>query len=84
MASTTVGGVRTSAAIARGYRDGQPVPPWELGEMPGTGDICSTVSDLARYAAAVHSGSLLTGVLCGRCAPCTPRSAVIKAPVTAG
>src|ERR1700690_2260257 len=38
---------------------GQPVPPWPLGGMPGTGDICSTVGDLARFTAAVHSGSLI-------------------------
>lgn len=60
LTSTSAGGVR-SAAIARGYRDGQPVPPLELGEMSGIGDICSTVSDLARCITAVHSGSLLTG-----------------------
>jgi CubicO group peptidase (beta-lactamase class C family) len=48
LASATVGGVRTSAAIARGYRDGEPVPPWELSEMPGTGGICSTTGDVAR------------------------------------
>jgi CubicO group peptidase (beta-lactamase class C family) len=28
--------------------------------MPGTGDICSTVGDLARFTAAVHSGSLIS------------------------
>jgi CubicO group peptidase (beta-lactamase class C family) len=59
--STTVGGAPAGAPIARGYRDGQPVPPWELSAMPGTGDICSTIGDLARYTTAVHSGSLLTG-----------------------
>jgi CubicO group peptidase (beta-lactamase class C family) len=28
--------------------------------MAGTGDICSTVGDLARYTAALHSGGLLS------------------------
>jgi CubicO group peptidase (beta-lactamase class C family) len=59
--STTVGGVPASAAFARGYRDGEPVPPWDLSAMPGTGDICSTAGDVARYTTEVHSGSLLTG-----------------------
>jgi len=61
LTSTTVGSAPAGAPIARGYRDGQPVPPWELSAMPGTGDICSTIGDLARYTIAVHSGSLLTG-----------------------
>ena len=61
LTSTTAGSVRSSAAIARGYRDRALVPPWDLSEMPGTGDICSTVGDVARVSAAVHSGSLLTG-----------------------
>ena len=34
--------------------------PWPLSAMPGTGDICATVGDLARFTTAVHSGSLLT------------------------
>lgn len=33
--------------------------PWPLSTVPGTGDICSTVGDLARFTAAVHSGSLI-------------------------
>jgi CubicO group peptidase (beta-lactamase class C family) len=59
LASTSVGDVPAGAGAARGYRDGQPVTPWELSAMPGTGDICSTVGDLARFTAAVHSGSLI-------------------------
>jgi CubicO group peptidase (beta-lactamase class C family) len=57
---TTSGDAPPNAASARGYRNGQPVVPWPLSAMPGTGDICSTVGDLARFTAAVHSGSLLS------------------------
>jgi CubicO group peptidase (beta-lactamase class C family) len=55
---TTVGGVPSAAA--RGYRDGQPVPSWDLAAMPGTGDIWSTAGDLSRFTAALHSGALVT------------------------
>jgi CubicO group peptidase (beta-lactamase class C family) len=48
--------------VARdGYKAGQPatlVP--QLAAYPGTGDVWSTVSDLAHYALAVNSGALLT------------------------
>jgi CubicO group peptidase (beta-lactamase class C family) len=60
LAATSVGGVPAGAVAARGYRDGQPVTSWPLREMTGTGDICSTVGDLARFTAAVHSGSLIS------------------------
>ena len=43
-----------------GHRNGQPVPSWNLSAMAGTGDICSTVGNLARYTTALHSGGLLT------------------------
>ncbi|MGD0377367.1 MAG: serine hydrolase domain-containing protein [Streptosporangiaceae bacterium] len=59
LTSTTVGG-RTDG-IARGYSGGQPVATWDLSTMPGTGDICSTVGDLARFTTLVQSGALLTG-----------------------
>ena len=59
LTSTSAGGLPAGAAAARGYRNGQPVPPWPLDTMPGTGDICSTVGNLARFTAAVHSGSLI-------------------------
>jgi len=54
---TTAGGA--PGAAARGYRDGQPVPPWDLGAMPGTGDIWSTAGDLTRFTAALHRGELV-------------------------
>lgn len=60
LTETSLGGVPPGAAAARGYRDGQPVASWPVGTMPGTGDICATVSDLARFEAAVHSGSLIS------------------------
>ena len=41
------------------HRDGQPVPPWDLDAMPGTGDIWSTTGDLARFTAALHGGELV-------------------------
>ena len=59
LASTSAGGLSAGGAAARGYRNGQPVAPWPLDAMPGTGDICSTVGDLARFTAAVHSGPLI-------------------------
>ena len=57
LTATTVGGA--PAAAARGYRDGQPVAPWDLDEMPGTGGIWSTTGDLTRFTAALHSGKLI-------------------------
>ncbi len=44
---------------ARGYRGAQPVTPWELASMPGTGDVWSTAGDLARFVRALHGGTLL-------------------------
>jgi len=60
LASTTAGAAPAGPAMARGHRNGQPVPSWDLSAMAGTGDICSTVGDLARYTTALHSGELLT------------------------
>jgi CubicO group peptidase (beta-lactamase class C family) len=57
LTQTTVGGV--PGAAARGYKDGQLVPPWDLDTMPGTGDIWSTAGDLTRFTAALHSGELI-------------------------
>ncbi len=57
LTQTTVGGAPGGAA--RGYQDGQPVPPWDLDAMPGTGDIWSTTADLARFTAALQCGELV-------------------------
>jgi len=59
LTSTTAAGAPAGAVTARGYRNGEPVVPWDLSAMPGTGDICSTVGDLARFTTALHSGQLL-------------------------
>jgi CubicO group peptidase (beta-lactamase class C family) len=58
LTQTATGGA--PAAAARGYRDGQPVPPWDLDAMPGTGDIWSTTGDLTRFTAALHGGELVS------------------------
>jgi CubicO group peptidase (beta-lactamase class C family) len=50
LAATTVGG-RPSGLAASGYRDGRPVPPFDLDAMPGTGDIWSTAADVSRFTA---------------------------------
>jgi CubicO group peptidase (beta-lactamase class C family) len=55
---TAVGGA--PGAAARGYRDGQPVVPFDLDTMPGTGDIWSTAADLTRFTTALHGGELVT------------------------
>jgi CubicO group peptidase (beta-lactamase class C family) len=58
LSSTTVGRPGGSDA-ARGYRRGDPVAPWQLHTMPGTGDIWSSAGDLARFLTALHDGGLL-------------------------
>jgi CubicO group peptidase (beta-lactamase class C family) len=58
LTQTTVGG--SPAGAARGYRDGQPVVPFELDTMPGTGGIWSTAGDLTRFTTALHRGDLIT------------------------
>jgi CubicO group peptidase (beta-lactamase class C family) len=57
LTQTTAGGAPGGAA--RGYQDGQPVAPFDLDTMPGTGDIWSTAGDLARFTTALHSGELI-------------------------
>jgi CubicO group peptidase (beta-lactamase class C family) len=72
LTQTTVG--RAPSTAARGYRDGQPVPPWDLDAMPGTGDIWSTAGDLTRFTAALHSGELVSASSLH--AMCTPYAAL--------
>lgn len=57
LTQTTVDGAPDTAA--RGYKDGQPVAPWDLDAMPGTGDIWSTAGDLTKFTAALHGGELI-------------------------
>jgi CubicO group peptidase (beta-lactamase class C family) len=69
--STTVGDPPGGDGMARGYRDGRPVPSFELATVGlGAGDIWSTAGDLARYDAALGSGAFLTSAT--RRAMCTP------------
>jgi CubicO group peptidase (beta-lactamase class C family) len=58
LTQTTVGG--SPAGAARGYRDGQPVVPFALDTMEGTGGIWSTAGDLTRFTTALHRGELIT------------------------
>lgn len=58
LTQTTVGSMPAGAAL--GYRGSQPVAPFDLNTMPGTGDIWSTASDLSRFTAALHQGELLS------------------------
>ena len=60
LTSTSAGPVPPGADTASGHRDGQPVPTWDLAMMAGTGDVWSTVGDLARYTIAINSGALLS------------------------
>jgi CubicO group peptidase (beta-lactamase class C family) len=59
LTATSIGGPPPEPA-ARGYRDGQPVTPFDLAAMAGTGDIWSTAADLAQFTAALHAGNLIT------------------------
>ena len=58
LTQTTLGSSPKSAA--RGYKAGQPVAPFDLDTMPGTGDIWSTAGDLTRFTTALHHGELIT------------------------
>jgi CubicO group peptidase (beta-lactamase class C family) len=58
LASTIMGPAPDGAA--RGYKDGEPVPAWDLDAMPGTGDIWSTTGDLTRFITALQGGELIT------------------------
>jgi CubicO group peptidase (beta-lactamase class C family) len=61
LASTTVGEPTAGAeAVAHGHRGGVEVPVWNLDANTGTGDVVSTVSDLARFTAALGGDSLLS------------------------
>ena len=72
LTSTSVGG-RPPVLAARGYQDGQPVPPFDLDAMPGTGDIWSTAADVTRFTAALHAGELIADrSLRAMCTPHAP------------
>ncbi|MFD6550104.1 serine hydrolase domain-containing protein [Streptomyces sp. NPDC058398] len=59
MTATRVGEAPPETA-ARGYRENRRVDVPEFAAMPGTGDLWSTVGDLAHYTAAFDAGHLLT------------------------
>jgi CubicO group peptidase (beta-lactamase class C family) len=58
LTETTLG--HTPEFAARGYHDHQPVGPWDLMAMPGTGDMWSTARDVTRFTTALHSGELVS------------------------
>jgi CubicO group peptidase (beta-lactamase class C family) len=58
LTQTAVGTVPLGAAL--GYKAAQPVKPFDLNTMPGTGDIWSTSSDLTKFVAALHQGELVS------------------------
>ncbi|MFD8733294.1 serine hydrolase domain-containing protein [Streptomyces sp. NPDC059618] len=59
MTSTSVGAAPVELA-ARGYRESRRVDVPEFAAMPGTGDLWSTVGDLALHTAAFNAGQLLS------------------------
>jgi CubicO group peptidase (beta-lactamase class C family) len=59
LTNTNTGPPPADAEVARGHRNGEPVTPWELASMAGTGDIWATAGDLTRFTVALHSGELL-------------------------
>lgn len=50
----------TPDGAARGYRNAQPVTPFDLSAMCGSGDVWSTAGDLTRFTAALHGGELIS------------------------
>jgi CubicO group peptidase (beta-lactamase class C family) len=58
LTAAAVGG-RPDDLAARGHQDGQPVAPFDLDTMPGTGDLWSTAADLTRFTIALHTGELI-------------------------
>ncbi|HEV2377502.1 MAG TPA: serine hydrolase domain-containing protein [Streptosporangiaceae bacterium] len=61
MSATFAGDPQGQPDLAAGHHAGSPVPSWELGTSnKGTGDVWSTVADMARWNQAVDSGRILT------------------------
>jgi CubicO group peptidase (beta-lactamase class C family) len=58
LSHTSLGATPDDAA--RGYRNAQPVTPFDLSAMCGSGDIWSTAGDLTRFTAALHGGELIS------------------------
>lgn len=60
MYATSSGPEPTGRRTAHGHHDGSPVAGLDLAALPGTGDVWSTATDLARYSSALRAGELLT------------------------
>jgi CubicO group peptidase (beta-lactamase class C family) len=58
--TATVVGRTPPEPVAWGYRDGKRVDVAQFAAIPGTGDVWSTVGDLARYTEAFEAGELLS------------------------
>jgi CubicO group peptidase (beta-lactamase class C family) len=46
--------------VVQGHHAGEPVEPWDLASMTGSGDIWSTTEDLVVYARALDAGALVS------------------------
>lgn len=57
--TSTASGTRPPEVV-QGKHAGEPVEPWDLSSMVGTGDIWSTADDLTVYAHALDSGALVS------------------------
>jgi CubicO group peptidase (beta-lactamase class C family) len=74
LASASAGDGPRGAAIARGYRAGEPVPSFDLATIGrGAGDICCTGADLLRWDESIANGELLSART--RAAMLTPHAA---------
>ena len=57
--TSTGSGVRPEGVV-QGHRAGEPVEPWDLASMIGSGDLWSTAEDLVGYAQALDTGVLVS------------------------
>jgi CubicO group peptidase (beta-lactamase class C family) len=57
--SRTTSGFRLPDTVP-GHRAGEPVEPWDLRSMIGSGDLCSTAEDLLAYARGLEGGALVS------------------------
>jgi CubicO group peptidase (beta-lactamase class C family) len=46
--------------VVQGHQAGEPVEPWDLASMIGSGDMCSSAEDLVAYAHALDAGALVS------------------------
>ena len=57
--ASTVSGSRPMNVV-QGHHAGEPVQPWDLASMIGSGDMCSSAEDLVAYAHALDAGGLVS------------------------